>query len=181
MAKKETREQLFAREYIRLELNGRAAAIAAGYSESTAEAQASRLLTKSKVKALVAKLTEKKFTKLDISAERILSELARLAFLDPRKLFDPEGALIPICELDEDTARAIAGLDHEKLFEHFGKGQAKHVGTTSKVKLNDKVRALQLLGQYRKLFTEKVEVTGLEGLADRLNKIRQRKHGQRGD
>lgn len=170
----------FAREYI-IDLNGQEAAKRAGYSERSAHVTASRLLKNAKVQALIAGLTEKKFTKLDISAERILQELARLAFVDVRNLFDAEGGLKPITELDEDTARAIAGIDHEKLFEHFGKGQAKHVGTTAKIKLADKTRALQLLGQYRKLFTEKVEVTGLEGLADRINKIRQRKHGNGSD
>ncbi len=127
-----------------------------------------------RVKALIAKLTTQKFEKLDISAERILQELARLAFLDPRKLFTPEGELRPITELDEDTARAIAAFDHEKLFEHFGKGQAKHVGNTVKVKLADKIRALQLLGQYHKLFTEKVEVTASEDLAALIAEGRKR-------
>lgn len=178
--RRNSREELFAREYVK-DLNGQRAATAAGYSERTAAVTASQLLSKPKVKKLVADLTKEKFSKLDISAERILQELARLAFLDPRKLFNESGGLRPIHELDEDTARAIAGLDHDQLFEHFGKGQAKHVGTTSKVKLADKTRALQLLGQYRKLFTEKVEVTGLEGLADKLNRIRQRKHGNRSD
>lgn len=180
MSKSESRAEIFAREYV-LDLNGSRAAIAAGYSEKGADVAASRMLANAKVKTLIAKLTEKKFNKLDISAERILQELARLAFVDIRNLFDESGALRAIHELDEDTARAIAGIDHEKLFEHFGKGQAKHVGTTAKIKLADKTRALQLLGQYRKLFTEKVEVTGLEGLAERLNQIRKRKHGHRSD
>lgn len=180
MSKGTGNPEKFAREYI-IDLNGLQAAIRAGYAEKSAHVQASRLLRNDKVKTLIAELTEKKFNKLDISAERILQELARLAFVDIRNLFDANGGLKPITELDEDTARAIAGIDHEKLFEHFGKGQAKHVGTTAKIKLADKTRALQLLGQYRKLFTEKVEVTGLEGLADRINKIRQRKNGKRGD
>jgi len=61
------REEDFAREYL-LDLNGKRVAIAAGYSESTSEAQVSRLLRKSKIKALLVKLTEKKFEKLGISA-----------------------------------------------------------------------------------------------------------------
>jgi phage terminase small subunit len=171
--KRAEREEIFAREYI-IDLNGQAAAERAGYAPKTARITASRLLTKANIKALIAKLTEKKFAKLDISGERILQELAYVAFLDPRKLFTPEGELRPITELDEDTARAIAGLDHEKLFEHFGKGQAKRVGNTVKVKLADKIRALQLLGQYHKLFTEKVEVTASEDLAALITEGRRR-------
>ena len=170
----------FAREYL-IDRNGQEAAKRAGYSEKSAHVTASRLLKNAKVKALIADLTEKKFSKLDISAERILQELARLAFVDIRNLFDAGGSLKPVTELDEDTARAIAGIDHEKLFEHFDKGHAKHVGTTAKIKLADKTRALQLLGQYRKLFTEKIQVTGLEGLAERLSLIRKRKHGDSND
>jgi phage terminase small subunit len=171
--KREARAEIFAREYL-IDLNGARAAIAAGYSKKGADVAAQRMLGNVRVKALIAKLTEEKFAKLDISAERILQELARLAFLDPRRLFTPEGDLRPIAELDEDTARAIAGLDHEKLFEHFGKGQAKHVGTISKVKLADKTRALELLGKYRKLFTEKLEVTASEDLAALIAEGRKR-------
>lgn len=163
----------FAHEYI-IDLNGQEAAKRAGYSEKSAHVTASRLLKNAKVQALIAQLTEKKFVKLDISAERILQELARLAFVDIRNLFDADGGLKPVAELDEDTARAIAGIDHEKLFEHFGKGQAKHVGTTAKIKLADKTRALQLLGQYQKLFAERIEVTGDEKLIAALAAGRKR-------
>lgn len=111
---------------------------------------------------------------MDISAERILQELARLAFIDPAKLFDEAGEIKPIHEMDEDSRRAIVGLAHEKLFEHFGKGQAKRVGTISKLKLADKTRALELLGKYRKLFTEKLEVTASEDLAALIMEGRKR-------
>jgi phage terminase small subunit len=171
--KRAQREEIFAREYL-IDLNGTRAAIAAGYSEKSAETAGRRLYGNVRVKALIAKLTKEKFARLDISGERILQELAYVAFLDPRKLFTPGGELRPITELDEDTARAIAGLDHEKLFEHFGKGQAKRVGNTVKVKLADKIRALQLLGQYHKLFTEKVEVTASEDLAALIAEGRRR-------
>jgi phage terminase small subunit len=167
------REERFAREYI-IDLNGSEAAKRAGYAAKSARITASRLLPKANIRDLIAKLTKAKFEKLDIGVERILQELARLAFLDPRKMFTPEGELRPITELDEGTARAIAALDHEKLFEHFGKGQAKHVGNTVKVKLADKIRALQLLGQYHKLFTEKVEVTASEDLVALIAEGRKR-------
>lgn len=171
--KRESREETFAREYI-LDLNATRAAIAAGLAPKSAAVEASKLLRKPKVQALIAELTKEKFGKLDISAERILQELARLAFIDPAKLFDEAGEIKPIHEIDEDTRRAIAGLDHEKLFEHFAKGQAKHVGATIKIKLADKTRALQLLGQYRKLFTEIVEHTASEELAALIAEGRKR-------
>ena len=180
MSKGTGNPEKFAREYI-VDLNGKQAAIRAGYSEKTAESQASRLLRNSKVRGRVAELTQAKCKKLDISAEWVLGELRKLAGYDAGSVFEDNGSLKPIKEWDAPVRAALVGLDHEKLFEHFGAGQAKHVGTTRKIKLADKLRALELLGKYLKLFTEKVEVTGLEGLADRINKIRQRKHGDSGD
>lgn len=175
--KRRQREETFAREYV-LDLNGARAAIAAGYSTKGADVRAAELLRNRRVQELIASLTKAKFGKLDISAERILQELARLAFIDPANLFDEAGSLKPIHRMDEDSRRAIAALDHEKLFEHFGKGQAKHVGAMVKVKLADKTRALQLLGQYRKLFTEKVEFDAAANFTEALARILARKHGR---
>lgn len=74
------------REYL-LDLNGTRAAAVAGYSAKTAAAAASRLLRKVKVRALLAELAERT-KRLDISAERILQQLAKIAFFDSRKLFN---------------------------------------------------------------------------------------------
>jgi phage terminase small subunit len=175
--KRRQREETFAREYL-IDLNGTRAAIAAGYSRKGADVRAAELLGNSRVQALIETLTKDKFGKLDISAERILQELARLAFVDPANLFDEAGSLKPIHQMDEDSRRAIGALDHEKLFEHYGKGQAKHVGATVKVKLGDKTRALQLLGQFRKLFTEKVEFDATANFTEALARILARKRGQ---
>lgn len=174
MSKRQTKEELFAHAYVASELNATEAAIAIGLAKKSAHVEGSKYLRKPKVQALIAKLTEKKFEKLDISAERILLELARVAFRDIRKLFDDQGQLKPLRDLDEDTAAAIAGLDHDHLFEYFGKGQRKHVGNTVKVKMADKVKALELLGKYRKLFTEKIEVTADDALVQRLLNGRKR-------
>ena len=72
----------------------------------------------------------------------------------------------------------MASIEHEKLFDHFSKGQAKHVGTTTKIKFASKLQALEMLGRWHKLrlFEENVHVTGLEGLAERLADIRKRKN-----
>lgn len=130
------------------------AALSAGCTPKSAHVVGFRWLKLDKVQDEIARIRSQKVIKLDISAEKVLRELARLAFLDPRKLFAEDGSLKPINELDDDTAAAIAGVEYEKLFEHFGKGQAKHVGTTTKVKLINKTAALEMLGKYLKLFQE---------------------------
>jgi phage terminase small subunit len=127
------------------------------------------LLTKSVLKA--------RCEKLEISADWVLGELRKLAGYDAGAIFNDDGSLKPIKEWDASARAALVGFDHEKLFEYFGGGQAKHVGTTRKIKLADKLRALEMLGRHLKLFTDRVEVADMDGLAEKLNQIRKRKHG----
>jgi phage terminase small subunit len=54
---------------------------------------------------------EERQQRLDISVDRVLQELARIAFFDPRKLFNHDGSLKDITELDADTAAAIASVE----------------------------------------------------------------------
>ncbi len=74
------KQKLFIREYCR-DLNATRAAIAAGYSENGAAVQGNRLLRNAKISSEIAELTAKTCTKLEISAEKVLQELVRLAFL----------------------------------------------------------------------------------------------------
>ena len=73
-------ELAFCYEYLANKFNGKKAAIAAGYSEKTAEVKASQLLSIVKVKNKIKELTEKHLTKLSYTAEDILKELALLGF-----------------------------------------------------------------------------------------------------
>jgi phage terminase small subunit len=169
--KVQQRYELFAREYV-LDLNATRAAIAAGYSESTAPSKGSQLLTNGKVRKIVDGLLSKRASRLEVTGERILEELAKLAFFDIRKLFNADGSLKAIVELDDGTASAIAGIEYEKLYEHFAQGKARDIGNTTKVKILPKTEALKMLGQYRKLFTEKVELSGAVSIADLIQERR---------
>ena len=104
------KQDLFVREYLK-DLNATQAAIRAKYSAKTASWIGPQLLGKTHVREAIDKAMARRAKKLDISAERVLLEVARLSFFDPRKLFYPDGNPRPISELDDDTAAAIAGLD----------------------------------------------------------------------
>src|SRR5208283_2031521 len=73
------RQTLFIAEYL-VDLNGTRAAIAAGYSKKTAKAQASRLLTNVNVAAEIAARMEKRCAKLEVTADTVVQELAKLGF-----------------------------------------------------------------------------------------------------
>ncbi len=139
--------KVFIAEYLK-DSNGRRAAIAAGYSANSADSQASRLLKNAKVRAQVdshaAERLEKVKAETGITLERTLREIGRIAFFDPRRLFDPTGNPLHITDLDEQTAAVVAGLD--VLEEWEGSGQDRIlVGHVKKWKLADKKGALDML------------------------------------
>jgi len=167
------KQRLFIKHY-RLNHNGKQAAIAAGYTKRSAEVTASRLLRNAKVAAELGEQQKQLEEKLEVSVEWVVKRLMRRADFDVRKFYREDGSLRPIAELDEETAYALQGLEIEKLYEHFGKGQAAATGTLTKIKFADRDRALELLGRHLKMFTDKVEITGADALVARLQAARKR-------
>lgn len=146
------KQKLFVKHYL-LTKSARAAAKAAGYSKRSAHSVGPRLLAHADVAAAINKVLEKQVEKLELSADRILTELNRIALVDLGKAFDENGKLLPIHEMPEDTRRAISGFEQEDLF--LGRYTHKQkIGLTSKVKTFDKVRALEALGRHFKLFED---------------------------
>lgn len=167
------KEEVFCREYIKDE-NGTRAASTAGYSAHTASVTASKLLKKPKIQAELGKLRTKLLGRLEISAEKVLQGLAELAFFDPRKMYNPDGSFKKLTEMDEATVHALAGVDVEKLFKHFGKGQAEETGTITKVRFADRGLNLERLGRHLKLFTDKLELSDPQAIVRKLQEGRAR-------
>jgi len=171
------RQELFAREYV-IDLNGTRAAIAAGYSDRTANEQASRLLTNRRVQSLVAKLQSQRASKLDLKAQDIVEELRRLAFSNMSDYMEidedgkPKG--LNLANLTRDQAAAIQEIS-EDATGGAGDGERKLIIRT-KFKLAEKRGALELLGRHLGMFQDNLKVTGLEGLAERLDSLRKAKH-----
>lgn len=166
-------QKIFVAEYLK-DRNGTRAAVAAGYSEDSARSLASQLLTNVNIRAAVDKGLTKIANKLEISAEKVLQELAKMAFVDARNFWNADGSLKAIVDLDENTAAALAGFETEEAYEHFGKGQAKPTGVIKKIKIADKGINLERLGRHLKLFTDKLEVSGMDQIAEQLAKARAR-------
>lgn len=167
------RHRLFVREYLR-DLNATRAAKAVGYSEKTAGQIGQALLKKVEIAAAVQEGYSKREQALDLGLDRLFLELGRLALLDPAKFYDANGNLIPVPQLDEDSRRALAGMEIEEAYEHFAKGQAKPIGQIKKIKFADKGLNIERLLKYKHRLGDKLEVTGLEGLAERIQKARKK-------
>lgn len=143
------KQKRFADEYL-IDYNGTQAAIRAGYSRKTSYAIAGQLLQRPEVQAYLKAKSERIGKKLDVSAERTLLEISRVAFQDARMFFHEDGSLIPIHGLSDDAAAVIAGFEIEELFEHED-GVKNKIGQLKKIKRFDKMKALELLAKYYKL------------------------------
>jgi len=149
------RQQLFAEEYA-ANPNATKAAIAAGYSARSAGQIGERLLKNDEIASAVEKAKAERLKRIGVNGDRVLEEFARLAFLDVRKLFNSDGTMKRLDEIDADVAAAIAGLEVVAL----NNGDGEQVGTLRKIRLADKLSALEKLGKYLGLFKERVEVSG---------------------
>lgn len=145
-------QRAFIAEYLK-DRNGTQAAIRAGYSKRSAYSQAERLLRKDEIREAVAAGMERIGDRCELTAERTLREVARVAFFDPRKLFNSDGSPKEITELDDDTAAAVAGLEVIEQFEGTGKDRV-FTGYLKKYKIADKNsaldKAMKHLGQYER-------------------------------
>ena len=163
------KQRRFVAEYL-IDLNATAAYLRAGYRPTkrhTAESAASTLLRNVEVAAAITAAQGKIMTKIEATAERVLGELARIAFSDTTKAVTIESGRVVVkdtAEMTDDQRAAIAEIN-EASTEHGG---------SLKIRFHDKVRALELLGKHLRLFTDRVEHTGLEALADRLAKAQRR-------
>ncbi len=174
----------FARIYAQ-RFDRRAAADAVGYTYGSADV----LCTRVEIRERVRELSEAMLTVADITAERVMLELGRIAFRDTRKAFDADGKLLPMHELDNDIAAALAGVEHEIRTERGKPRKEMDLATgemvevtprvevrTAKVKFMSKDASLTTLAKRFKLIGDEGDgVNALaSALADRLKTARKR-------
>lgn len=168
------KQRAFVREYL-VDLNATQAAIRAGYAESGASVEGSRLLANAKVASAVESAMALRAVRTEITADRVLTELAKIGFSDIRKAVkwhsaliteedNPDGGDIAVIktvvtntvqmvasdEIDDDTAACISEVS-----------QTATGGV--KIKLHDKRAALVDIGRHLGMFKERVEHTGKDG------------------
>lgn len=143
----EHRRKLFVEAYLTNGGNAGEAARAAGYSAKTSHAAGSRLLKHVEVLTALQQRRKVVLEKFELTTERTLREIARLAYSDPRKFYNADGTLKQIHELDDDTAATIASVELDEI-----KAEGVVIGITRKVKQWDKNAALEKamkhLGEY---------------------------------
>lgn len=158
-------QEKFIEEYLK-DLNQSQAAIRAGYKgkHSTAKISASRMMTNLNIRAEIDRRIAERSKKNEITADRVLQELAAIAFSDIRKIFDDKNDLREISKIDDETAKAISSIEVE-----VDKVGNRVFSTTKKIKLNDKLRALQLVGNHIGMFKE--SSSSAEDIANALKEL----------
>lgn len=161
----------FAREYI-VDLNGAQAWIRAGGPKRSAKERACEALADPRVAELVASFQKKITDKIDVTATRVIDELAKVAFANMGEYISPSGE-IPIATFTVKQWAAVQEYTVDLTGGGGGDGERKAVQRI-RFKLGDKLAALELLGKHLKLFTDKIEMTGDDSFVKLLEAARGR-------
>ena len=141
MPKLTEKQKRFCEEYL-IDLNATQAAIRAGYSKKTAFSIGVENLKKPLVQEYLKKMMDDRSQRTEITADRVLRELAAIAFSDRTELAQVgeygEVTFTPTEHLKDEVKKTIAGIENGK----YG----------TKVTTYDKVKALELLGKHLGLF-----------------------------
>lgn len=141
----------FVAEYL-IDLNAAAAARRAGYSARTADRTGHENLRKPEVAAAVAAAQGGRAARVQVTADDVVRELKRIAFLDPREVMTWGGdggvKFKPSADLPEDVARCVSECS-ETITESGG---------TVRVKLASKLDALDKLARHLGLYVDRVRL-----------------------
>ncbi len=153
MAKLTAKQQRFCDEYL-IDLNATQAAIRAGYKankKNTFEVIGYQLLQKTSVLEKIQQEMAKRSKRTGINQDRVIQELARIAFVNASDVIDTEDASVRLNATEDD----LACIQSVKVKTMDGE---KGSSIEREVKLNDKMKALELLGKHLGMFKDKVEL-----------------------
>lgn len=153
-------QQKFVAEFL-IDGNGKQAAIRAGYAPKSAEVTASKLLRLAKVSEAIEAGQKAANAKAGLTVDLVRNRLRQIICFDVRKLYDDQGNLRPIQDLDDDTAAAVNGIEVQ--VERNRDEDSKVVTITRKVKSVDIARAVELGMRHFGLGKDVHEHTGKDG------------------
>lgn len=167
------KQKIFVDEYL-IDLNA-TRAYKAAYpkvkNDSTAAAAGARLLRNVKVQSYIEQRMKERVQRTEINQDKVVQELAKIAFSKGtdfvrvamktgyRPILDDEGDVIDY-EPYEYQAVEILNTDEVPVDSQAAIAGIKQGANGIEVKLNDKVKALELLGRHLGMFSDKLEVTG---------------------
>jgi phage terminase small subunit len=177
VAKLTAKQERFVAEYL-IDLNATQAAIRAGYSPVSARQIADENMAKPDIRSAIDKTLAERSRRTGVTADRVINELAKIAFFNSEDIFDLKEATLLECLSREDTA-AVASIKVKRTPTDDGEIVEREVKTY------DKVKALTLLGKHVGLFNDKLELSGKvaggETLAETIIAAYENRKGGDGD
>lgn len=143
MAKLTHMQETFCLEYI-IDFHATNAALRAGCKPKSAASTASQWLTMPKIQAKLTELQAETSKISGISAKRLLQEIARVAFFDPKDMYNSEGQLKKVSEMPPHVRAMVAGVEEIEM--------PGGVGLLKKVKLWEKPKAFEQLMKHLGLY-----------------------------
>lgn len=157
------KQKRFIEEYL-IDLNATQAAIRAGYSSDTAQQIGSENLSKPVIRAQIDKALAERSRRTGINQDRVLTELAKIALVNPGMVIDARNATICEDATEEDLA-AVQSVKVKTSFSETGQMVEREI------RMADKLKALELLGRHLGMFKDKIEVSGLETEKSKLDDL----------
>lgn len=140
------------------------AAVQAGFAESCAGNQATKLLKREDVQDYLLELSRASLAKIDLEDNDVLRGLGYIATVDLGELIDKQGNPMPIHDLPEQLRRALQSIKFGKVTtvterRNIESGEMIEEITTVttqvvEIKLPDRLKAYELVGRHLQLFTE---------------------------
>lgn len=143
------KHELFVAEYL-IDLNATQAAIRTGYSAKTAEQIGYQLLQKTSVQQAIAKAMAERSKRTGVNQDRVVQELAKLAFINMTDVVDGDGKIKD--DATEDDKACIESIKYKESSTDSGSGVEREV------KIGSKLKALELLGKHLGMWNDKVDV-----------------------
>lgn len=144
------KQELFVAEYL-IDLNATQAAIRAGYSVKTAEVIGFENLRKPKIAGAIAEKMAERSKRTGVNQDRVVMELAKIAFVNASDVINSDDATIKAGATADDTA-AIQSVKVKVIPTKEGEGVEREI------RLNDKLKALELLGKHLGMWNDKPDV-----------------------
>lgn len=152
MAKLTAKQQRFVGEYL-IDLNATQAAIRAGYAPKYADRKGHELIENNRVSEAIKQAMAHRSRRTGITQDRVLRELARVAFVNANDVIDTDSATVRA----DATADDLACIQSVKV-----KVSESEMGSSSEreIKLYDKMRALEMLGKHLGIFERRDHANG---------------------
>lgn len=162
------KQKIFADEYL-IDLNA-TQAYRTTYknvkSDDVARRAGNRLLTNVDITNYIAERMQERQKRTEITQDRVLQELAAVAFSNATDYVEVRDNAVIIkdtASLSDTQIKALAGIKESR--------------GGIEVKLNDKLKALELLGRHLGMFKDKVEVSGIDEEKKKLDDILRQMRG----